>query len=191
MDSHSPVEITLNLDQAEYFFVAPDLDPLHQKALYEAGVDTVFTKVRACRRRDAVHLTLLLPPDQATPGLELQLKEALNDYCIFKVNEFQQSLNMQRRLGRRTLWVGLTILAICLVLSALGNVILTNATNNFMIALGGFMYNGFMIIGWVSLWTPTSMLLFDWWPDEVSKRTYLKMAEMPVVIRPEPSATAR
>jgi len=60
-----------------------------------------------------------------------------------------------------------------------------NATNNLMIGLGGFMNNGFMIIGWVSLWTPTAMLLFDWWPDAVSKRTYRKMAEMPVVIRSE------
>jgi len=187
MDSHSPVEITLNLDQAEYFFVAPDLDPLHQKALYEAGVDTVFTKVRACRRRDAVHLTLLLPPDQATPGLELQLKEALKDYCLYQVNQLQQSLNLQRRLGRRTLWVGLTILIIALALSALGGYVMENATNNFIRGIGGFMYNGFMIIGWVSLWTPTSMLLFDWWPDAVSKRTYEKMAEMPIVIRSEVS----
>ena len=92
---------------------------------------------------------------------------------------------MQRRLGRRTLWVGLTILVIALILSALGGYIMENATNNFMIGLGGFMYNGFMIIGWVSLWTPTSMLLFDWWPDAVSKRTYARMAEMPIVIRSE------
>jgi hypothetical protein len=185
MDSHSPVEITLHLDRGEYFFVAPDLDPLHQKAIYEPGVDTVFTKVRAGRLRDAVRLTLFLPPDQITPGLELRLKESMKDYCLYQVNQFQQSLNMQRRLGRRTLWVGLTILVIALILSGLGGYIMENATSKFMIGLGGFMFNGFMIIGWVSLWTPTSMLLFDWWPDAVSKRTYEKMAEMPVVIRSE------
>ena len=137
-----------------------------------------------------VHLTLLLPPDQVTPGLELQLKEALKDYCLYQVNQLQQSLNLQRRLGRRTLWVGLTILIIALALSALGGYVMENATNNFIRGIGGFMYNGFMIIGWVSLWTPTSMLLFDWWPDAVSKRTYQKMAEMPVVIRSEPPASA-
>jgi hypothetical protein len=185
MDSHSPVEITLPLDRAEYFFVAPDLDPLHQKAIYEPGVDTVFTQVKASRIRDVFHLTLVLPQDQITPALEPQLKAALKDYCRYQVNEFQHSLNFQRRLGRRTLWVGLTILVIALILSALGGFIMGNATSNFMIALGGFMYNGFMIIGWVSLWTPTSMLLFDWWPDAVSKRTYERMAEMPVAIRSE------
>jgi len=134
-----------------------------------------------------VHLTLLLPPDQVTPGLERQLKEALKDYCLYQVNQLQQSLNLQRRLGRRTLWVGLTILIIALALSALGGYVMENATNNFIRGIGGFMYNGFMIIGWVSLWTPTSMLLFDWWPDAVSKRTYEKMAEMPIVIRSEVS----
>jgi hypothetical protein len=185
MAKQNPVEIILSLDEVDYFFTAPDLAPLKQKPVYEPGVDTVFSKVRVGRVRDAVHLTLLLPPDQITPSLEGQLKEALKDYCQFKVNEFQQSLNMQRRLGRRTLWVGLTILAICLVLSALGDVIMTNATNNFMIAIGGFMFNGFMIIGWVSLWTPTSMLLFDWWPDAVSKRTYRKMMDMAIEVRPQ------
>ena len=52
--SGSTVEINLHLDQAEHFFVAPDLDPLHQKAVYEPGVDTVFTQVRASRLRDVV-----------------------------------------------------------------------------------------------------------------------------------------
>jgi len=189
MKTRSTIDITLHLDEAEHFFTAPEINPLAHKAVYEPGVDTVFSQVRASRLREAVHLALFLPADRITPSLEQQIKEALNDYCQYKSNGIQQDLNLQWRAGRRALWFGLIFLAVSLVLSGLGGFIATNAANTLAKALGSFMYNGFMIIGWVSLWTPFSMLVFDWWPDWINKKSYERMAKMAIDIRAEPPAT--
>ncbi len=81
----------------------------------------------------------------------------------------------------------MTILIICLFFPDSDFILSTIASTTFIYALGGFMFNGFMIIGWVSLWTPTSMLLFERFPDIISKKTYERIIEMTIEIRPEPT----
>ena len=122
-------------------------------------------------------LKLFLPGEKITPELEPRIRSAIRRYCQFQIEKITDNLEIETRLGRRTLYYGISILVICLLLSGLGFLISSNATNPYLYALGGFMYNGFMIIGWVSLWTPTSMLVFERWPDWISRNTYEHLRE--------------
>jgi hypothetical protein len=178
-------ELVLHLDEIGKFFNIPDPDPLAGNQLFEPGIDRVYDQVRASGLKCDPHLILYLPKKQVNPKNEQNLKTGIEDYCKFQVYKIQNSLEMQKRQGRRTLIYGLTILIICLLLSGIGFYLTSIAPTAFLYALGGFMYNGFMIIGWVSLWTPTSMLLFERWPDIISKKTYEKIMEMTIEIRPE------
>jgi hypothetical protein len=182
----STTEIVIYLDEIGNFFNTPDPDPLAGNQLFEPGIDTVYDQVRASGVKSRPRLILYLPKNQVTSKNEIKLKTGIEDYCRFQVHKIQQSLDMQKRQGRRTLIYGLTILVICLLLSGLGFYLTSIAPTACLYALGGFMYNGFMIIGWVSLWTPTSMLLFERWPDIISKKTYEQIQEMTFEIKPEP-----
>lgn len=182
----STTEIVTHLNEIGKFFNISDPDPLAGNQIFEPGIDMVYDQARASGIKNDLHLILYLPKNQATSENEVKLKNGVTDYCKFQVCKIQKSLDMQKRQGRRTLIYGLTILVICLLLSGLGFYISSIAPTTFLYLLGGFMYNGFMIIGWVSLWTPTSMLLFERWPDIISKRTYERMINMTIEIRPEP-----
>jgi hypothetical protein len=181
----SKTEIVLHLDEIGKFFSIPDPDPFAGNQLYEPGIDLVYDQARASRVKNDLHLILYLPKNQVSGTNEKNLKTGIVDYCNFQIYKLQNSLAMQKRQGRRTLIYGLTILIICLLLSGLGFYLTSIASTAFIYALGGFMYNGFMIIGWVSLWTPTSMLLFERWPDIISKKTYERINKMRIEIRPE------
>jgi hypothetical protein len=183
----STTDIVLHLDEMAKFFSIPDPDPLAGKQLYEPGIEFVYDQVRASRLKNDIHMILYLPQKQATSKNAEKLKTGIEDYCKFQIHKIQNSLEMQKRQGRRTLIYGIAILVICLFLSGLGFYLMSIASTPFLYAIGGFMFNGFMIIGWVSLWTPTSMLLFERWPDIISKRTYERIIKMPIEIRPEPT----
>jgi len=42
---------------------------------------------------------------------------------------------------------------------------------------------GLLIIGWVAMWRPLELLLYDWWPLLQKLRLYARMGRMPVELR--------
>ena len=43
---------------------------------------------------------------------------------------------------------------------------------------------GLLILGWVAMWRPLQILLYEWWPIRHHSRVYAKLAAMPVEVRP-------
>jgi hypothetical protein len=183
MKNHTLV-VELELPEADYLFSVPETNPLKEGSVFEPGMETIYDFARKGKVRDAILLKLFLPGEKITPELEPRIRSAIRRYCQFQIEKITDNLEIETRLGRRTLYYGISILVICLLLSGLGFLISSNATNPYLYALGGFMYNGFMIIGWVSLWTPTSMLVFERWPDWISRNTYEHLRDMQIEILP-------
>lgn len=45
---------------------------------------------------------------------------------------------------------------------------------------------GFVITGWVAMWRPIEVLLYDWWPMLYDRRHISRVLEAPVTIRYTP-----
>jgi hypothetical protein len=43
---------------------------------------------------------------------------------------------------------------------------------------------GLTIAGWVAMWRPMQIYLYDWWPLRTKARTFLRLSRMPVEISP-------
>ena len=43
-----------------------------------------------------------------------------------------------------------------------------------------------MVIGWVALWRPVEMYLYDWWPLRRESRLLERLSRMPVSLRSLP-----
>jgi NhaP-type Na+/H+ or K+/H+ antiporter len=69
--------------------------------------------------------------------------------------------------------IGLLFLFACLYLRRS----LQSAGSNELIA------EGLLIIGWVALWRPVEMFLYDWWPLLRQQRRFEAIARMPVETR--------
>jgi hypothetical protein len=41
---------------------------------------------------------------------------------------------------------------------------------------------GFFILGWVAMWRPLQIFLYDWWPVLHYRRLYGRLAAMPVKV---------
>ena len=43
---------------------------------------------------------------------------------------------------------------------------------------------GLYIVGWVAMWRPLEVFLYDWRPIRHRARLYAKLARIPVIVRP-------
>jgi hypothetical protein len=43
---------------------------------------------------------------------------------------------------------------------------------------------GLLISGWVAMWRPIQILLYDWWPIQELKRTYRKIRSVDILLQP-------
>lgn len=104
------------------------------------------------------------------------LARAVTTYFGSRRDEEARKLTSLMREGRQALIIGLAFLFAC---GALGWV----ALQQFPEPLGSFLDEGLLIIGWVALWRPVEMLLYDWRPIRREKKMLDKLANVPVEFR--------
>jgi hypothetical protein len=46
-----------------------------------------------------------------------------------------------------------------------------------------FLEEGLLISGWVALWRPLEIFLYEWWPVSHQQKIFAKLAYIPIEIR--------
>ena len=88
-----------------------------------------------------------------------------------------QRLRDLLRVGRTSLVIGLIALASAI---ALGDFLASLLKGS---RFGEIIRESLTIGGWVSMWRPLEIFLYDWWPVRREARLAEKLADMPVRIR--------
>jgi hypothetical protein len=117
-----------------------------------------------------------LPRSELAAAAAADLPQAFAGHFGNRREATRRELRDLLRTGRVALAAGLAFLAFCLALRALAGAMLPSAT-------GTWVQEGFVIIGWVAMWRPAEIFLYDWWPLLRTRRIHAKIAAMPVEIR--------
>lgn len=122
-----------------------------------------------------IHLREL--PRDAQPD---ELAEAaLHHYFAYRADLAHREFRQLLRRGRTSLLIGLGFLCACLLLSRL----LASFSST---QLSVIAQESLLIGGWVAMWRPLEILLYDWWPLRRNTHIYQKLAKAPVVVEIEP-----
>jgi hypothetical protein len=170
---------TLYLDDIDHLFNTPDFNPRSAHPRERSGLDALILKLQLQNQPYPDALIIYLPPEQITPDILELTRGAIQRYATMKIDEGGEELVRLRRSGLRGLAYGTAFLMVCLFIAYLGQV-----APGLSPALSGFIYNGFTIIGWVSLWHPTEGLLFDWFEPWRDRRLYRVIELMEIEIKP-------
>ncbi len=81
------------------------------------------------------------------------------------------------RIGRTSLLIGLTVLVLAFVT---GELISGSGDSALLGAIGSTLEIG----GWVAMWRPLEIFLYEWWPIAEDGRLLARLAEMPIQIAP-------
>jgi len=106
------------------------------------------------------------------------VKEAIRDYFAERASVARQQLRLLFRRGRTSLVIGLVFLAGSI---ASGNVAakMLEGTNFAAIAR-----ESLLIGGWVAMWRPLEVFLYDWWPIRAEARLFDRLSAMIVRVGP-------
>jgi hypothetical protein len=154
-------EIVLHLDHLSQLFAAPSGEPFSEEPYLVSGMEWILDELtpRALGRSARTKTTIVLPKGSLQADLAGKTSAAVKCYCQFKIRQKQHALVALRWEGVKSLQKGIVFLAICLFLSAFlsGTALLPGF-------LGTLFSNGLEIAGWVSLWRPIEIFLYEWWP---------------------------
>jgi hypothetical protein len=100
----------------------------------------------------------------------------LRPYFAYRLHESRRRLRLFFREGRIALLIGLAFLFACIVL------------REFAFALGRgavaeIAEEGLLIVGWVAMWRPLEIFLYDWRPIRRRCQVFAKLSEIPVIVR--------
>jgi hypothetical protein len=170
-----PHYIRLKLHDVAQLFNSMDPSPFLEKDLDEDAEEFIVSWAQEFPADDPVRLHIYLehlPPEEHPKEL---IKAAVHNYFAHRAEIADLEFKRLLAQGRVSLVIGLVFLSVCLVLSkaVLGS---QNA------AWAVVVREGLTIVGWVAMWRPMQIYLYDWWPLRRRERIFEKLSHMPVEI---------
>jgi hypothetical protein len=114
---------------------------------------------------------------RAAAGDAPLLADAVREFYRSRAAASRQDLSRLFRTGRLSLLIGLAFFAAA---TAVGEALSALVTRE---SLAGLLRESLVIGGWVALWRPLEIFLYDWWPVRAQARLYDRLALMQVSVR--------
>jgi hypothetical protein len=151
----APFVIELPLRSAAQLFESRDPPPLGPKALHPQILDSIGEQWGRAPRGSELQLIFRLPASSMAEPQELVA--ALRDYSVYRADAERREIRRILRDGRIALCIGLAFL---IVVFAIAEVV----QGAFSGRIASGVASGLEVFGWVALWYPAELLLYEWLP---------------------------
>ena len=168
--------IELHLSEPRRLFNSLDPAPFRDKDLDPAAEDYLVDAVQEFQDRTPLKLVLRLPGEQLAQVSASGLETAVHHYFDYRREATTRRLQKILRDGRMSLLIGLSFLLSCIV----GRRLLQGLEPA---ALLEILEEGLLICGWVAMWRPIQIFLYDWWPVRRRIRIHRRLSRIPVEVR--------
>ncbi len=166
--------IDIKLRNADQLFDGRDPAPFHERDLDEDAVEYILGAVQEIPPKAPIKMVFWI----AEPVLHIPAEtfvEAVRAHFRYEVGRLSRRIREHVRQGELILVLGLTVLTVFLALAELTK-LMPEGT------LRQILREGLVIIGWVAMWRPLEVLLYDWWPLVRQRRLCEKVADMEIVV---------
>lgn len=161
--------LELRVHELAQLFNSMDPTPFHSKALDREAETFIEAWARSFTPKSSLHLTIHLqhmPPEGDPATL---VTGAIHHHFVEKADLARRDLRDLFWQGRTSLLIGLAFVALCLLAADLIGE--SGASTAHTIAR-----ESLTIVGWVAMWRPMQLFLYDWWPLARRIGTYKALA---------------
>jgi len=178
--SHGPsttaAKIELNLSRLSQLFNSFDPSPFRERDLDLDAEEYIVSSAEEVPHQRPLSLVILLPEDQLPDAGASGLIEAIHHYFFYREAHERRRLRLLFHDGRIAFVTGVLFLFGCLLLRGLLHSIQDGA-------VFGILGEGLLIIGWVAMWRPLEIFLYEWVPIRRRCRVFAKLSKIPVVVK--------
>lgn len=170
--------IELRLNRLQQLFETLDPAPFHAKDLDADAESYIVGAAREFPVAIPLKIVIHLPASELAAIERDGVGQAIRNYFAYRLETTRRDLRQILRQGRLSLIIAVVFLAACMSLREL---VLSfgDGTANKMLA------EGLLISGWVAMWRPIQLFLYDWWPIRQTGAIYAKLSNIAVEIKAE------
>jgi hypothetical protein len=172
---HATIEVRVR--ELGQIFNSLDPSPFTERDLDDDAEAYIVGWAREVDRQGPFRIVVHLPESEAAKGRERGLDSAIGNYFAYRAGMLERDLSDLFRVGRRSLAMGMAVLAVCIGLSQIVRAALPE------LALGQLLAEGIMIFGWVANWRPAEILLYDVWAVRRRVDLYRRLADAEVELK--------
>jgi hypothetical protein len=170
-------DIEIRINRLQQLFNSLDPSPFRERDLDRNAEEYILGSAEELPLEKALRLVIYLPADQCPAADPTDLGKAIHHYFAYQETETRRRLRLLFRDGRIALIIGLAFLFVCIVLREVAFSFGTGTVSE-------IVAESMLIVGWVAMWHPLEIFLYEWWPIRRRRRVYGKLSTIPVVIRP-------
>ena len=168
--------IQVHVTELKQLFNAIDPSPFRDKDLDPKAEEFIVGWAKEMPRDAPLALVVDLDRPAGLADEAAVLRDAIHEFFGQRARAYRQRLRELFRTGRTSLVIGLIALAAAV---ALGDFLASLLKNS---RIGEILRESLTIGGWVSMWRPLEVFLYDWWPIRNEARLSDRLAAMPVRI---------
>lgn len=169
--------IEVRVPQLRRLFDEMDPSPFHEQDLDPKAVAFMDEWARDLPRDSPLALVVHLERGPGELDEASLLRSAVQLYFGRRRDAEQARLRRLFRTGRISLAIGAGFLILAVLLGSWVRARLPAGN------MPELLDASFIIGGWVAMWRPLEIFLYDWWPIRGEKLRFARMARMPVQIR--------
>ncbi len=171
--------IQLKLREVSQLFNSLDPSPFNEKDLDHDAEEFIVSWARELARepdlRLRIHLERPLPPGQTAASI----CESVRHYFAYRASINRLELRELLKRGRTSLLIGAVFLALCLFLGH-------GVGRRFPGTFADIAQESLTIAGWVAMWRPMEIYLYDWWPLRRRGQLLTRLSEIRVELQLPP-----
>jgi hypothetical protein len=168
--------IEIKLSDVRQMFNSLDPAPFIEKDLDDDAEAYIVGSVRDFHLKTPLKLVFHLPATAPQDGAKT-LPDTVRNYFDYRADVAHKEFVYTLRQGRSSLLIGIAFLFLCISMREVVDLIGQGT-------MADILEEGLLISGWVAMWRPFEILLYDWWPILRRQRVYEKIRSMPIEVRP-------
>lgn len=170
----------MHVAELRQLFNAIDPSPFREKDLAPRAEEFIVGWSKDLPADAPLALLVYLDHPKDLPDEAAVLRDAVHEFFRQRAVASRRQLRQLLRIGRTSLLIGLAFLSLSIMA---GNFVANRLGG------GGFaeiVRASLLIGGWVAMWRPLEVFLYDWWPIRNEAKSFDRLATMPVQIRAWP-----
>ncbi|RSZ56314.1 hypothetical protein HF313_22705 [Massilia atriviolacea] len=157
ISQHPTHTLDLRVRELRQLFNSLDPAPFLNKDLDRACEAYIENWALALPHDSHLHLTIHVDEPASAKEAGDLVSDAIHNYYGYKIELVRGELRQLLRVGRLSLGIGLVFVAACLLLAEAITSLIPGPTAK-------IAKESLTIIGWVAMWRPVQIFLYDWWP---------------------------
>jgi hypothetical protein len=167
--------IEIKLRDINQLFNTMDASPFHEKDLDADAEEFIVSWAQEFPVHDPLVLAIHVSQEGSMRTPDVLIETAVHNYFSYRAGLSRLEFRRLMRDGRVSLLIGLVFLSLCLII--VGLLPGTRPQTMWLVPR-----EGLVIAGWVAMWRPLQIYLYDWWPLRRRWKVFEKMGQMKIEI---------